>query len=54
MNRGGQHTIADLEKKAYKLREDVIKMLEHAGRGIVLGRLGWQKYLQRCILIYCV
>ena len=40
MNRGGQHTIADLEKKAYKLREDVIKMLEHAGSGHSAGPLG--------------
>jgi transketolase len=40
VNRGGQHTIADLEKKAYKLREDVIKMLEHAGSGHSAGPLG--------------
>lgn len=40
MNRGGQHTIADLEKRAYKLREDVIKMLESAGSGHSAGPLG--------------
>lgn len=36
----GQLSIADLEHKAYALREDIIKMLEHAGSGHSAGPLG--------------
>jgi transketolase len=37
---GGNLTITDLEHKAYKLREDVIMMLEEAGSGHSAGPLG--------------
>lgn len=37
---GGHLTITDLEHKAYALREDIIKMLEHAGSGHSAGPLG--------------
>lgn len=36
----GQLTIRDLEHKAYRLREDVIRMLEKAGSGHSAGPLG--------------
>jgi transketolase len=34
------HTIEDLERKAVTIREDIIKMLEHAGSGHSAGPLG--------------
>lgn len=37
---GGHLTITDLEHKAYTIREDIIKMLEHAGSGHSAGPLG--------------
>jgi transketolase len=40
MNHRPQLTITDLEHKAYTLREDVIRMLEHAGSGHSAGPLG--------------
>ena len=40
MNHRPQLTISELEHKAYKLREDVIRMLEHAGSGHSAGPLG--------------
>src|SRR5689334_9198368 len=35
-----QMTIEELEKKAYQIRQDIIKMLEHAGSGHSAGPLG--------------
>lgn len=40
MDRGGQLTLSELEKKAYAIREDIIKMLENAGSGHSAGPLG--------------
>lgn len=40
MATGGQLTISDLKHKAYVLREDIIRMLEHAGSGHSAGPLG--------------
>ncbi len=40
MTTGGNLSVADLEHKAYVLREDVIRMLEHAGSGHSAGPLG--------------
>jgi transketolase len=37
---GGQLTVPQLEHKAYVLREDIIRMLEHAGSGHSAGPLG--------------
>ena len=37
---GGHLTITDLEHKAYDIREDIIKMLEHAKSGHSAGPLG--------------
>lgn len=39
MTKGGL-SISDLEHKAYRLREDIIRMLEHAGSGHSAGPLG--------------
>ena len=36
----GQQTIEQLEKKANEIRQDIIKMLEHAGSGHSAGPLG--------------
>lgn len=36
----GKHTIADLELRANQIRQDIIKMLEHAGSGHSAGPLG--------------
>lgn len=40
MNTAGQLTVTQLEHMAYQLREDVIRMLEHAGSGHSAGPLG--------------
>lgn len=40
MSEGGGLSIIDLEHKAYKLRENVIRMLEHARSGHSAGPLG--------------
>lgn len=40
MSTGGHLTITDLQHKAYTIREDIIKMLEHAGSGHSAGPLG--------------
>ncbi len=40
MATGGHYTVTDLEHKAYKIREDIIRMLEHAGSGHSAGPLG--------------
>jgi transketolase len=37
---GGHLTITDLQHKAYTIREDIIRMLEHAGSGHSAGPLG--------------
>ncbi len=39
MTTGGQLTITELERKAYNLRVDLMKMLEHAGSGHSAGPL---------------
>lgn len=37
---GNHFTVVDLEHKAYAIREDIIRMLEHAGSGHSAGPLG--------------
>ncbi len=37
---GGQMTLVQLEKKAYEIRQDIIRMLERAGSGHSAGPLG--------------
>lgn len=40
MNKSSKLTIEELERKAYDIRQDIIKMLEHAGSGHSAGPLG--------------